>query len=89
MQIQEQPKKLTPEIQAELQQKRVDGSKIAQEMQQNKRAFIDTSGIATPSPVLDFVIMDKKYWNKLTKVQKISLCLYILDIVNEAKKISA
>lgn len=85
-QLQEQPKNLSPEIQAELQQKIAEGEKIANAMIDKKRAFIDTAGVATPSPVLDFVIMNKKYWDKLTKEQKISLCLYVRNTVNEAKK---
>ena len=85
-QLQEQPKNLSPEIQAELQQKIADGEKIANAMIEKKKAFIDTSGVATPSPCLDFIIMKKAYWNKLTKEQKISLCLYVRNTVNEAKK---
>lgn len=85
-QLQEQPKNLSPEIQAELQQKIADGERIANAMIDKKRAFIDTAGVATPSPCLDFIIMKKVYWNKLTKEQKISLCLYVRNAVNEAKK---
>ena len=85
-QLQEQPKNLSPEIQAELQQKIADWEKIANAMIEKKKAFIDTSGVATPSPCLDFIIMKKAYWNKLTKEQKISLCLYVRNTVNEAKK---
>lgn len=85
VQIQEQPKKLTSEIQAELEQKIAEGEKIAKAMIEKKKAFIDTFGVAF-TPSLDFIIMNKIYWNKLTKEQKMSLCLYVRDTVNEAKK---
>ena len=82
----EYKKVLQEEQMRKLQQKIADGEKIANAMIEKKKAFIDTSGVATPSPCLDFIIMKKAYWNKLTKEQKISLCLYVRNTVNEAKK---